>query len=175
MIIHKLIPFLFFILLTVYLLFSFGTTSFTSELPFLLFGVFMWNVMEYGFHRFIFHNRALKSSVKKRVAHGHITHHRNPDKKDDLILPLTLTVPVSIVYFLVVAAFAGFGHASFAYAGIIGTYFIYEYMHYRAHHVPSKSGFFKYMQTYHLSHHQKYPNKRFMVTSPIFDYLFGTK
>ena len=59
-------------------------------------------------------------------------------------------------------------------AGLIAGYFFYEYLDFQAHHGTSRGRLTRYFRKYHLQHHHYDATVRFGVTSPLFDYLFGT-
>ena len=53
-------------------------------------------------------------------------------------------------------------------------YFFYEYLDFQAHHGTSRGRLTRYFRKYHLQHHNYDATVRYGVTSPLFDYLFGT-
>jgi dihydroceramide fatty acyl 2-hydroxylase len=46
--------------------------------------------------------------------------------------------------------------------------------HYATHHWPMRSGIAKFLKRHHMAHHYKSPDSRFGVSSPIWDFVFGT-
>ncbi len=146
-----------------------------TSLIMLIVGLFMWNVFEYSFHRVAFHGSAIPKKLKRYLTNGHRFHHRYPDKIDNLILPVSLTLPFSLISLFVVYSIFGEVNISWYYLGLVIGLYSYEFMHYAAHHMKIKLKFFKYMKHRHLSHHFKNPKTKFMVSNPLFDYLLGTK
>jgi sterol desaturase/sphingolipid hydroxylase (fatty acid hydroxylase superfamily) len=59
-------------------------------------------------------------------------------------------------------------------AGMLGGYAAYEWIHYSTHYRAARTGVGRYLRAYHLAHHHKSPKTRFGVTSPLWDYVFGT-
>lgn len=137
-------------------------------------GLLFWNTFEYMFHRFAFHNKELPKSLKKTIGNGHRFHHRYPDNAENIQLPIGLTLPFSLLSLLLVYLVLGSSGVGWYYLGLILGLFHYEFMHYAAHHYKLNSKYFKWMKRYHLLHHHKTPNSRFMVSNPVYDYLFRT-
>ncbi len=53
-------------------------------------------------------------------------------------------------------------------------YLIYDITHYATHHFTMRRGIFKFLKRYHLKHHYKTPDLRYGVSSPLWDWVFGT-
>ena len=47
-------------------------------------------------------------------------------------------------------------------------------MHYATHHFPMRWGVFRYLKRHHMLHHYKTPDQRFGVSSPLWDWVYGT-
>ena len=60
------------------------------------------------------------------------------------------------------------------FSGFIAGYLIYDLTHYATHHFKIKRRYFKFVKFNHMQHHFKCPDKRFGVSSPIWDHVFGT-
>jgi sterol desaturase/sphingolipid hydroxylase (fatty acid hydroxylase superfamily) len=61
------------------------------------------------------------------------------------------------------------------FAGFAAGYLTYDMTHYATHHVRLNWGYFKLVRRHHMLHHAKTPEKRFGVSSPLWDYVFGTE
>ena len=61
------------------------------------------------------------------------------------------------------------------FAGLVIGYVAYDLTHYATHHFKVRWAVFQYIRRYHLHHHTQTPEKRFGVTSPVWDIVFGTK
>jgi sterol desaturase/sphingolipid hydroxylase (fatty acid hydroxylase superfamily) len=80
-----------------------------------------------------------------------------------------------MIYFLLAWGFSSsWETAVYLFTGLVAGYLIYEWIHYQAHHGRPRISLFRYLKKYHLLHHHSTPDIRFGVTSPAFDYLFGT-
>ena len=155
-------------------LFYFNPNVTLYSIPVFILGLLFWNMFEYVFHRFAFHNPALPRKLKRTLGNGHRFHHRYPEKAEDIQLPITLTLPFSLLSLLLVYLVIGATQLGWYYLGLILGLYSYEFMHYAAHHLKINLWFFKWMKRYHLMHHHKTPNSKFMVSNPFYDYLFRT-
>jgi sterol desaturase/sphingolipid hydroxylase (fatty acid hydroxylase superfamily) len=171
-------PFYFYTLLT----FSLGVAALTSEtrsvtsiLLLFLTGVLTWGLIEYCLHRFAFHFEAQTEKGRNFVYAMHLSHHVDPKAMDDLFASLRLSLPLALSYCLIAWALTGNWQAMvYLYIGLTAGYFSYEFLHYQAHHRSPRLKVFRYLKKYHLLHHHQSSALRFGVTSPVFDYLFGT-
>ena len=145
----------------------------------LLIGVFIWTLAEYLLHRFVFHFPA-KTDWQKRLAflfHG--IHHEQPRIKTRLVMPPALSIPLALLFYsLFVLVFKTILQVpmwlSPVFAGFILGYIAYDMIHYSTHHIQMKKGYFRVLRQQHMHHHFQTPDKRFGVSSPFWDYVFGT-
>ncbi|MCS6884691.1 MAG: sterol desaturase family protein [Acidobacteriota bacterium] len=138
-------------------------------------GFLSWSFVEYCLHRFIFHYDAKSELGKKFVYYQHLQHHEYPRQLDRLFAKLSTSTPVSALYLLVAYSLLGsWASAGCLYIGLVIGYFLYEFLHYQAHHMSPKLGILRYLKKYHLLHHHSRSNLRYGVTSPLLDILFGT-
>ena len=141
----------------------------------LVLGVLSWGMIEYGLHRFIFHYHARSRLGIKLLYQVHLSHHEDPEAINRLFASLFLSTPIASSYWLLAWAITGSGAAaSYLFIGMAGGYFYYEWLHFHCHHRKSRLRLLKYLRKYHLLHHYKTPELRFGVTSPLFDFVFGT-
>jgi sterol desaturase/sphingolipid hydroxylase (fatty acid hydroxylase superfamily) len=137
-------------------------------------GLVVWSLSEYLLHRFVFHYQATGRIGKYLVFMFHGVHHAAPRDKTRLVMPPAGAVIVMLglwqMFRLVVPApwiepFCAFF--------IIG-YLVYDYFHYSTHHFPMKHPLLHFLKVYHLRHHYGSYGKRFGVSSPLWDRVFGT-
>ncbi len=146
-----------------------------SILLLLLCGFLSWGLVEYALHRSLFHHHPRSESSRRFIYALHLSHHEYPQAVDRLFVGLRMSVPIAACYCLLLWAMLGNWHpVVYLFAGLIAGYFSYEWLHYQAHHGRPRRRLFKYLKKYHLLHHHRTPGLRFGVTSPFFDYLFGT-
>ena len=153
-----------------------GARSPLSIAGLLVAGWFLWGFYEYAFHRFVLHRAENPERVIPLPGNAtHHAHHRNPKLHDRLYIPLHEGVPVALVFwFAAWFATGSWQTAAFLYAGFMTGYLVYEWIDYEAHHGKSRSRLMRYYKKYHLQHHHVDEAARYGVTTPIFDYLFGT-
>ena len=142
-----------------------------TQMPYALLGLLIWGFIEYSFHRWIFHYNETPQNL---LAYSHANHHEHPSDNEDLLLPLKLTVPVSILVFVLACVLIGVSGAAFLYTGLFIGCGVYEYIHHANHHGKSKRPILRWLRKYHLQHHFKEPSSHYGVTSPLFDYVFRT-
>jgi sterol desaturase/sphingolipid hydroxylase (fatty acid hydroxylase superfamily) len=53
-------------------------------------------------------------------------------------------------------------------------YLCYDYTHYYVHHFIPRTRWGKMIKAAHMNHHYVSPDARFGVSSPLWDYIFGT-
>src|SRR5437763_1710136 len=59
------------------------------------------------------------------------------------------------------------------YMPVVG-YVFYDMLHYATHHFPMKRGLWLWLKQYHLRHHYKDDHVGYGISSPLWDYIFGT-
>jgi Sterol desaturase len=139
-------------------------------------GFFSWSLIEYFLHRFMFHHSGGKS-WRSVTAAFHISHHEAVlDHGADLVITRPAgSLPFAIVFYFIFALLSqSFSIAALVMTGAFLGYLGYECVHYTVHHFQPKSRLGAYLRRYHLQHHLRFPNRRFGVTSPLWDWVFGT-
>ncbi len=138
-----------------------------------LLGVLLWTLLEYLIHRYVFHYEP-KSRLGKQfhfIVHG--VHHDYPNDARRLVMPPSISIPLAFFFyglFLVI-----FGRlASGVFAGLVFGYVCYDMLHYATHHFPMKRGLWLWLKQYHLRHHYKDDHVGYGISSPLWDYIFGT-
>jgi sterol desaturase/sphingolipid hydroxylase (fatty acid hydroxylase superfamily) len=143
-------------------------------------GLFLWTFTEYMLHRFAFHFHATSELGKRIVFLYHGIHHEQPLVKTRLVMPPVVSVPLALVFYGLFTFILGV-HAGAQYlvpplfSGITIGYLFYDLTHYGTHHFKITGGPALYLKRYHMLHHFKTPDKRFGVSSPIWDVVFRTK
>ena len=138
-------------------------------------GWFIWSLLEYALHRFFFHWIPHNRRFNKIVRSLHVSHHgdsRNPDK---ILVRPTYSLPVSALFLGGFYAVTGSLFAASALlTGIWLGFLYYELVHYRLHLSKADGGLLEYQRQGHFYHHFVDPNHCFGVTSPLWDWVFGT-
>jgi sterol desaturase/sphingolipid hydroxylase (fatty acid hydroxylase superfamily) len=155
-----------------------GISLATLAMAFLA-GLFVWTFAEYVLHRFVFHYQPRSTRQEKIVFLFHGVHHAQPRCKTRLVMPPAVSIPLGVVFYglfsLVGSTLLGRPEwvGPFSSGFILG-YITYDLCHYAVHHFPMRQGFLKQLKRHHIQHHYKTPNRRFGVSSPLWDVVFGT-
>jgi sterol desaturase/sphingolipid hydroxylase (fatty acid hydroxylase superfamily) len=145
-----------------------------------LFGAFLGGLLgltllEYLLHRFVLH-RAVGPERASRIAaflhHGY--HHIYPSDEGRLVLPPMVTVPFALIIASAYALLLPGGAAAAAFAGTATGYVAYDSMHWWLHHGRARSRVGRWLKRYHLLHHHHQDEGRFGVSTPLWDFVFGT-
>lgn len=131
-------------------------------------GMLAWSLAEYWIHRLIFHG------AWSRFEPMHHMHHALPKDMIGLASWATFTAFAGVL--LVVATFAGGAIACAFTAGVMAGYLFYCAIHVRFHHHGEGARLSRYvafMNRHHVGHHRG-GKGNFGVSSPIWDFVFGT-
>lgn len=145
-----------------------------------LIGFFIWTLAEYLLHRFLFHMRVKGEKAERILFLFHGVHHAQPQEKTRLVMPPVISIPLGAIFYgLFQLFFATLLNSPQwvlpVFSGFAIGYLVYDIAHYATHHFPMRSGYAKYIKRYHMQHHYKTPDKRFGVSSPLWDMVFNTK
>ena len=136
-------------------------------------GLFVWTLVEYGMHRFSFHHAP---TSERQVAFGYLVHgvhHAYPDDPRRWVMPLVVTLPIGIALFSGMYAALGIAGLS-AFAGFAHGYVTYDTVHWAIHRNVFGTRLGRYLRRHHLQHHHATPDRRYGVSSPIWDVVFRT-
>jgi 4-hydroxysphinganine ceramide fatty acyl 2-hydroxylase len=141
-------------------------------------GVFIWSLIEYILHRFLFHlDYYLPDNRVGITAHFllHGIHHYLPMDKYRLVMPPTLFIILATPFWKLahVLFFYNWYAATAVYCGGIFGYVCYDLTHYFLHH-ENLPLWYKQLKKYHLEHHFLDYENGFGVTSRFWDDIFGT-
>jgi sterol desaturase/sphingolipid hydroxylase (fatty acid hydroxylase superfamily) len=137
-------------------------------------GLFIWTIAEYLLHRFVFHYEP-KSEIGKYLhfmMHG--VHHEYPNDSKRLVLPPSVSIPLSLFFFVLYRVLLGATYVYPFFAGFLVGYMLYDEIHYATHHAPLKNSFWQKVKHHHVLHHYHDPESGYGVSSPLWDYVFGT-
>jgi len=138
-----------------------------------LVGWLMWTLAEYLLHRYLFHHVGETPEGKFRAFMMHGYHHEFPDDRWRLVAPPLMSWPLGVViigsYYLLVGA-----HWAPVAAGTAFGYVAYDWTHYYTHHFQPRHRLGKWLRRHHLSHHYKDGETNFGISTPLWDFVFGT-
>lgn len=137
-------------------------------LAFLL-GVLGWTFAEYWLHRGWGHRGEAKNpfSVEHLAHHADLTYFAPAYKKAIAAVAVVVVLGTLLYQFLGIPGIA-------AAVGFATMYVVYEVIHRRLHSDPGDSRYGRWARRHHLYHHYRRPKLNHGVSSPIWDFVFGT-
>lgn len=153
---------------------SFSIAVFASLV---ILGLFAWTILEYVFHRFLFHmEKALPTHQLAYSLHFllHGVHHFLPMDRMRLVMPPALFTILSAGPYALFRSILGQKYLNPLYCGAVSAYIAYDLCHYFFHHGVSRFSLVNMMKSYHMAHHYKDFNKGYGVTSMLWDIVFHT-
>ncbi len=137
--------------------------------------IFSWTLFEYFAHRYLFHLDVYfpDSDLAKKFAYlFHGVHHEYPLDQNRILMPPLPGILIIGILFSIFSLILG----SYVYLfvpGFLTGYLCYTYVHYQSHTVKPPS-FLRWQKKHHAIHHYKHQDKAFGVSSPFWDWVFGT-
>lgn len=145
------------------------------------FGILIWTPTEYLLHRFVFHYSPKNPSerMKRFLFLMHGVHHAQPREKSRLVMPPVVSLPLSVVFWLLFNLLVGklLGLPAIVpglFAGFMLGYLLYDMTHYALHHFSLSGEYFRKLRQHHMGHHFKTHNAKFGVSSWFWDKVFRT-
>lgn len=136
-------------------------------------GLILFTWVEYMVHRYLFHLKAYNEARAKLQYTIHGVHHEFPKDKDRLAMPPLLSVTIATILLLILKVILGDLVFSFLPGFLVG-YAAYLSVHYMVHVYAPPKNFFKALWINHSVHHYKDGEYIFGVSSPLWDYIYGT-
>lgn len=173
---HGTTPFIFWLPVVGYLgyhAFSLGI----AVAPFIglvLAGVLVWTFAEYVLHRWVFHYCGPRPWQRRMFFIIHGVHHDYPNDAGRLVMPLGASIPMGVVFYILFRVIAGPLYCNPFFIGFGLGYLAYDGLHYAVHHFRMQSRVGKWLKRYHMIHHHTGVDARYGVSSPLWDYVFGT-
>lgn len=139
-----------------------------------LLGYFIWTLIEYFGHRYLFHTE-FPGAFGARIhflIHG--VHHVHPNDPLRLVMPALLSGPIMVIAYGVVWLVFGLPFGYPVLMGFIMGYVSYDMVHYYVHHAEPRTRLGLTLRRLHMLHHFRDPTRGFGVSVPFWDYVFGT-
>lgn len=136
-------------------------------------GMLCFTLVEYLVHRYIFHMKTFNAWREKFQYTVHGVHHEFPKDKTRLAMPPLLSITIVTLLLLVFRLILGDFTFSFLPGFLVG-YAMYLSVHYMVHVYQPPKNFMKILWVNHAVHHYKHGEYVFGVSSPLWDYIFGT-
>jgi sterol desaturase/sphingolipid hydroxylase (fatty acid hydroxylase superfamily) len=173
---HISIPLaIFFTYAAVLLYWSITHTSLSAGITIGMFllGFISFTWVEYVTHRYVFHMGTFTKAREKLQYTIHGVHHEYPKDKERLAMPPLLSITLSTVLLLFFRLILGDLVFSFLPGFLVG-YAFYLSVHYMVHVYQPPKNVFKILWINHSVHHYKHGEYVFGVSSPLWDYVYGT-
>ncbi|XP_030972682.1 dihydroceramide fatty acyl 2-hydroxylase FAH1 [Quercus lobata] len=137
-------------------------------------GVFLWTLIEYSLHRFLFHidTKSYWGNTIHYLLHG--CHHKHPMDGLRLVFPPAATAILLFPFWNLVKLMSTPTTTPALFGGGLLGYVIYDCTHYYVHHGQPTSKVPKDLKKYHLNHHFRIQDKGYGITSSFWDKVFGT-
>jgi dihydroceramide fatty acyl 2-hydroxylase len=145
-----------------------------ATLGYILAGYLVWTLTEYWLHRIVFHFEP-DAPIGKRlhwIIHG--VHHDHPNDPMRLVMPPSVSVPLSLLFYGLFHVTLGADAAPALGAGFFAGYLFYDMTHYYVHHHRPKSWAGKKLRELHMRHHFQDHTTGYGVSAPWLDHVFGT-
>lgn len=136
-------------------------------------GMFAFTWVEYLVHRYVFHMATYNKFREKLQYTMHGVHHEYPKDKDRLAMPPLLSITLATILLLLFRLLMGDFAFSFLPGFLVG-YALYLSIHYMVHAYPPPKNFLRALWINHGIHHYKDGEIVFGVSSPLWDYIYGT-
>jgi sterol desaturase/sphingolipid hydroxylase (fatty acid hydroxylase superfamily) len=175
--IHPVTPFVFWLPALGYVAYT-SLTSTGAGVPafvaLVVLGAFMWTFAEYTLHRWVFHYSGPRPWQRRMFFVVHGVHHDFPQDSTRLVMPLGASIPLGAVFYLLFLLITGPVVAGPLFVGFGLGYLAYDGTHFAVHHFRMGSRWGRWMKRYHMIHHHTGVAARYGVSSPLWDWVFGT-
>lgn len=136
-------------------------------------GIISFSWVEYMVHRYVFHMSAATERRARAQYTMHGVHHEFPKDKTRLAMPPILSIALATGLLFLFRLILGDFVFSFL-PGLLVGYSGYLSVHYMVHAFQPPRNFFKRLWVNHGVHHYKNGEGVYGVSSPLWDYIYGT-
>jgi dihydroceramide fatty acyl 2-hydroxylase len=137
-------------------------------------GYLVWTLTEYWLHRLVFHFEP-DTPIGRRmhfIIHG--VHHDHPNDPMRLVMPPSVSVPLSLLFYALFWVTLGADAAPALGAGFWAGYLFYDMTHFHVHHHKPKTWAGRKLRELHMRHHFQDSTRSYGVSAPWWDHVFGT-
>ena len=137
-------------------------------------GYLFWTLSEYWIHRVLFHFEPEEGLGARFhwIIHG--VHHDHPNDPKRLVMPPSVSIPFSALFFLAFWLVLGPDLAPAFGAGFFAGYLLYDSIHYHLHHHTPRTRPGRWLRELHMRHHFQDDTRGFGISAPWWDHAFGT-
>jgi dihydroceramide fatty acyl 2-hydroxylase len=172
--VHWCMPIVLYAPVSIYFLSRTSEAKVATRALFFLSGVLVWTFTEYLLHRFVFHYQPSSAWGKRLHFLAHGVHHDYPNDSTRLVMPPSVSVPLAVLFYGMFSLMIPSGYLDTFYAAFLLGYVGYDTIHYATHHASMKGRLGSWLKHHHLRHHYRDDARGFGVSTPIWDYVFGT-
>jgi sterol desaturase/sphingolipid hydroxylase (fatty acid hydroxylase superfamily) len=137
-------------------------------------GLFFWTLTEYVLHRYVFHFKPRNEWQRKLHFIIHENHHVDPNDPTRLVMPPAGSLIIGTFLYLFYRTFLGAVWVDPFFFGFSIGYLTYDYTHFAIHHFKPQTRLGRMNKQHHMLHHFAGEASRWGVSSPLWDYVFGT-
>jgi dihydroceramide fatty acyl 2-hydroxylase len=137
-------------------------------------GYAFWTLTEYWMHRMIFHFEPERGIGARLHWIMHGVHHDHPNDRMRLVMPPSVSVPLSLLFYGLFALVLGGTDAMPFGTGFLAGYLAYDMTHYFLHHGRPRTRVGRGLRELHMRHHFQDDTRGFGVSAPYWDHAFGT-
>jgi sterol desaturase/sphingolipid hydroxylase (fatty acid hydroxylase superfamily) len=174
--VHPVVPHVIYLPLTCYMAYMSveNKVAFLAALLLFLLGLFLWTLTEYVLHRFVFHFHPKTAFGQKIFFVFHGVHHDYPNDSKRLVMPPAVSIPLAIIFYFLFRGIVGAHFLPPFFGGFLIGYLVYDTSHYAFHHFRVHGKTLEYLKRHHTRHHYMNPDINYGVSSPLWDFVFGT-
>lgn len=144
----------------------------TAFVAALALGWLFFSFVEYGMHRYAFHERPGRNWGSRQ----HLIHHAQRDLvMSKFWITWSLTILISLLVLRPAVSALVSPHAGWGFAlGAGGGFFLYEYFHTVTHWRAPRTGYGRWVRRHHFHHHFGGPMTNYGFTTPLWDLALGS-
>lgn len=136
-------------------------------------GLIGFTLLEYLMHKYFFHMEPDNLIKDKIQYHVHGVHHDYPKDKFRMAMPPFMSLAYALILYFIFTFLMG-DYGLYFLPGFLLGYSVYSGVHYAVHALKPPNNFLKVLWINHAIHHYKNHDVAFGVSSPLWDYIFGT-
>lgn len=150
------------------------TADFQTKAINTIIGAFIWTLLEYSLHRWVFHVETRNAGRWLCTFHFlmHGLHHKTPFDPYRLVFPPFPALIIAMIIYAPISVIATYPRVLLA-GGLLG-YLAYDMIHYYLHYGNPRLWHLYQMKRYHYQHHFVHHQLGFGISSPLWDFIFGT-
>ena len=137
-------------------------------------GYVFWTLTEYSLHRVVFHYEPERGLGARLHWMLHGVHHDHPNDPMRVVMPPGASLPLAAAFALLFQLVLSSAAAWAFGAGFFAGYLVYALTHFRIHNTRPRTRLGRRLREHHLRHHFSDQTTAFGVSTPFWDFVFGT-